>query len=120
MTKTQALYEFFSSFGMDAYPADSVPNDTTFPWLTYEVSVGGDFGDSVSIQAHLYFHTKSESVPNAKVDQISKEIGMGGIVIPFDEGRIWIRKGSPFAFSTPDQNDPMIKHRIMNLMLEYL
>lgn len=119
MTKTQALYEFYSSFGMDAYPVDSVPDDTTFPWLTYETSIG-NFGESTSIQLHLYYHTKSEALPNLKVEEIYNIIGMGGVNVPYDEGIIWIKRGTPFANSIPDQNDPMIKHRAINLVLEFL
>jgi len=119
MTKTQALYNFFSSFGLDAYPVDNVPNDTTFPWLTYETSIAS-FNESTSIQIHLYYHTKSEATPNAKVEEISKKIGLGGTCVAYEGGLIWIKKGTPFANSIPDQNDTSIKHRAINLVLEFL
>lgn len=119
MTKTQALYNFYSSFGMEAYPVDSVPEDTVFPWLTYENTIG-DFGEQTSIALHLYYHTKSESIPNAKVEEIFQHLGLGGVQIPYDDGSIWIKRGSPFSNSPADQNDPLVKHRIVNLVLEFL
>lgn len=119
MTKTQALYQFYSSLGMQAYPVDGVPDDVVFPWLTYENTLG-NFGEATAIALHLYFYTKSESIPNMKVEEIFQRIGKGGINIAYDDGMIWIRKGSPFSNSPADQNDPNIKHRVINLMLEFL
>lgn len=119
MTKTQALFQFFNSFGIPAYPLDSVPDDTVFPWITYEVSIAG-FGSEAYISAHLYYYTASEAVPNAKVEEIAEQIGESGITIPYDKGIIWIKKGSPYSNSPADQNDPSIKHRVLNLVLEFL
>ena len=36
MTPTAALYQFWSSFGITAYPSNRVPEDTAFPFITYE------------------------------------------------------------------------------------
>ena len=119
MTKTQALFNFFSSFGIPAYPLDAVPEDTVFPWLTYEVSTTG-FGTETSINVHLYYYTSAESTPNAKVEEIAEKIGESGITIPYDKGIIWIKKGTPFSNAPADQNDPSIKHRVINLVLEFL
>ena len=37
MTKEQALYKFWISFGMQAYEENSVPSDATFPYITYQL-----------------------------------------------------------------------------------
>ena len=37
MTKEAVLKQFFSGFGIAAYPSTAVPNDVVFPYLTYEV-----------------------------------------------------------------------------------
>lgn len=34
MTATEALYKFFSGFGLPAYPDTAVPQDTVMPYLT--------------------------------------------------------------------------------------
>ena len=120
MTKTEALYKFFNSFGLTAYPSNSVPDDTVFPWLTYEPTIG-NFGDEqLSITVNLWYHTDSEAIPNKKVDDISEAIGMGGVTVPYDDGMIWITRGTPFCQSLSDENDASIKRRMLNVNLEYL
>lgn len=55
MSKDKALQAWFTAFGMTAYPSTSVPDDTVFPWLTYEY-ITGSFGDSdVAIVVSMWF-----------------------------------------------------------------
>lgn len=37
MTKDKALHAWFSQF-LPSYPTSNVPEDATFPWLTYELN----------------------------------------------------------------------------------
>ena len=37
-----------------------------------------------------------------------------------DSGAIWIKRGEPFAQNMGDQNDDMIRRKIINLSVEYL
>ena len=39
MTKDKALHAWFSQF-LPSYPTSNVPEDATFPWLTYELITG--------------------------------------------------------------------------------
>lgn len=120
MTKSGALNNFFSSFGIDAYPSTSVPDETTFPWLTYENSIG-NYGDSpIGISVNLYYYTESEAIPNLKVEEIATAIGMGGIMLPYDDGAIWLKRGEPWCLSLEDATDNTIKRRQLNVILEYL
>lgn len=118
MTKAAALQAFFGGFGVTAYPSNSVPDETTFPWLTYDYAIG-DFGDDIPITAHLYYHTTSEAVPNAKVEEIGAKIGRSGIILDCDGGAIWVKKGSPWCTAQTDAERPEIKHRILNITLEF-
>lgn len=118
MTKEEALYKFFSEFGLTAYPSNAVPNDTTFPWLTYSTPIGYD--GNVSAEVNLWYHTESEATPNLKADEISKALGIGGVVLPYDGGAIWIKRDNPFSQSLTDENDVTIKRRQINLIYEYL
>lgn len=120
MTKPEALYNFFSSFGMTAYPANAVPEDTVFPWLTYEAPFGSFDDGPMPITVNLWFHTESEAVPYAKAEQIAQAIGEGGVTLPCDRGLIWVKKGTPFCQSVNDEADSSIKRRYINLTLEYL
>lgn len=125
MTKGAALLEFFSGFGLPAYVSTSVPEDAPFPRLTYDpVFTAFDFSGSnmgeVACTVNLWYRSESESIPNAKAQEISDAIGQGGKVIPCDDGYIWIKRGSPFAQPMADPNDDMVKRRYINITLEYL
>lgn len=120
MTKAAALNKFFNTFGMTAYPSSAVPEDVIFPYLTYELATGDIYSGDISIVVNLWFHTQSEKIPNDKVEQIAKAIGIGGATVPYDEGAIWIKKGSPFSQSLNDENNNTVKRRLINLTLEYL
>lgn len=120
MTKGAALHEFFSSFGMDAYAASSVPDDVTFPYLTYELITDAWDGGEVGLTVNLWFYTESEAAPNAKAQEISETIGLGGKAIPCDGGFIWLKRGSPWCQSLSDETSPTIKRRYINVSAEYM
>lgn len=119
MTKTEALYKFFNSFGVEAYPSDNVPARTYFPYMTYENTIS-NFNDEVDITAQLWFNTNSEAVPNSKVDEIAEAIGLGGVNLAYDGGMIWVNMGVPFAQAISEDNDTALKRRILNLTLTFL
>lgn len=119
MTKTAALQKFFEGFGLDAYAASSVPSDVILPYLTYELTVGawGD-GDN-NILVNLWFYTTSEAIPNAKVQEISDYIGLGGVRVLCDGGALWIKRGRPFSQSLKEDTAPELKRRLINIDVEY-
>lgn len=119
-TKAAALHEFFSSFGLPAYPVSSVPEDTVFPWLTYELITSAWEEGEVGIVVNLWYYTESEATPNAKAEEISKAIGLGGATLPCDDGLIWVKRGSPWCQSLRDDTDPLIKRRYLNISAEYM
>lgn len=125
MTKDKALYAFFSGFGLPAYPANAVLNengepDVILPYLTYTPVFDSWGGDPVSLTVNLWYRTESESIPNAKAQELSTAIGMSGKIIPCDEGYIWLKRGSPWCQNLADEVDPAIKRRYINMTAEYL
>lgn len=120
MTKSKALYDFFNSFGITGYPINQVPDDTVFPWLTYENTIGNAGDSEISIQVNLWYRTDSEAIPNAKAEEISKAIGLGGKLITHDEGAIWVKRGTPWCNSLNDESDSAIKRRVLNIILEFI
>lgn len=114
MTKSKALYDFFNSFGIPAYPSTSVPDDVTFPYMTYENTLSNN-GGMTNPTLQLYYYTDSESVPNSKADEISKKIGLG-YGIPCDDGVIYAYMGSGWN-AIANENDSTIKQRYTNLTL---
>lgn len=120
MTKAAALYQFFSSFGMPAYTATSVPDDVTFPYLTYELITNAWDGGEVGLTVNLWFYTTSEAIPNAKAEELSEAIGLGGKILRCNGGYIWLKRGSPWCQSPSDDTSPTIKRRYINVTAEYL
>jgi len=127
MTKSKAIFNYFNSFGLNAYPSTSVPEEIKFPWATYE-NVIGNTGDQISTTLQIWYHTDSEAVLNTKDDQISQAIGMGGKVITYDDGAIWIKRGSPWSTpisqgsnsTTKLDSDNSIKGRSLNIEIEFM
>lgn len=125
MTKDKALYAFFSGFGIPAYPANAVLNengepDVVLPYLTYTPVFDAWVGEPVSLTVNLWYRTESEAIPNAKAQELSESIGLGGKVIPCDEGYIWLKRGSPWCQNLADEVDSAIKRRYINVTAEYL
>ena len=118
MTREAALDAFFNSFGIKAFPATSEPRDTEFPWLTYETTSGNWGDDTSTIVVKLWFHTDSEAIPNAKVRQISESIGVGGKVISYTDGKVWLKRGTPWCNSIPDEADIAVKCKALNILVE--
>ena len=120
MTKEDALYNFFNSFGIVGYRITSVPDDVIFPFLTYDAPVSSFEEDPVSITANLYYYTDSEADPDAKAEEIRQAIGMGGVFLDCDGGSIWLKWGSPWCQSLVDDTNKNIKRRYINITAEYL
>lgn len=120
MTKEQALYNFFNSFGITGYRNTSVPDNVIFPFLTFDTPISSFDEDPVSITLNLYFYTDSEAVPDAKAEEIRQRIGMGGVLLDCDGGAIWLKRGVPWCQSLVDETNRNIKCRYINITAEYL
>lgn len=119
MTKEQALHNFFNRFGIVGYRNTSVPDDVIFPYLTYDTPISSWEEDPVSITVNLYFYSDSEANPDAVVELIRKEIGMGGILLYCDGGSIWLKWGVPWCQSLVDETNRNIKRRYINITAEF-
>lgn len=119
MTAEAALYQFFSSFGIDAYAETSVPdaNDKTlkYPYLTYSQEQGTYLGEGVQMTVNIWYYTDSEAQPNAKVREIYEVLRDGGIMLSCDDGSIWLTLGEPWCQSLVDEADRKIKRRYLNI-----
>lgn len=120
MTKTAMLYKFVSSFGLEAYQEHSVPDEAIFPYLTYSVSTDSFSGNEVPITISLWYRTTSWLAINAKAEEISTAIGYGGAIVSCDGGKMWIKRGQPFAISMGDNTDDLIKRKLINVSVDYL
>nr|DAO63073.1 MAG TPA: protein of unknown function (DUF5072) [Caudoviricetes sp.] len=120
MTKAAALHSFFSSFGLTAYQENAVPDEATFPYITYTVTTDTFPAGEVALSMSLWYRSPSWTAINAKTEQISTAIGYGGRVVDCDSGKIWVKRGQPFANSMGDNTDSLIKRKLINISAEYL
>ena len=119
MTKAAAIYQFWNSFGLAAYEENSVPDDATFPYITYQL-VTDSFDREIPLTASLWYRSESWTDINAKTEEISQKISRGGKIIPCDVGAIWLKRGQPFAQSMGDESDNLIKRKYLNITAEFM
>lgn len=121
-TKAATIYEFWNSFGMTGYEENTVPTGEDapeFPYITYQL-VTDSLGNEVAMSASIWYRDTSWVKANAKTDEISRAIGLGGKVLNCDGGKIWIKRGTPFAQNMGDESDNLIKRKYLNITAEYL
>ena len=119
MTKSAAIYQFWSSFGLTAYEGNTVPDDATFPYITYQL-VTDSFDREVQATASIWYRSESWTAINAKTEEISQKISRGGKIIHCDGGAIWLKRGQPFAQSMGDESDDLIKRKYLNITAEFM
>ena len=119
MSKWSALHTWMGSFGLTAYEESNVPTTATLPYLTYQYSTSSFGSGQVAMVVNLWYRTEKNDVPNAKAEQIYDTVGRGGVMIPVENGTIWIKRGSPFVQSISDP-DASIRRRYINLTAEFL
>jgi hypothetical protein len=118
MTKTSAIYQFWNGF-LTAYEENTVPEDATFPYITYQL-VTDSINNNVQLTASVWYRGEGWLQANAKAEEISKAIGRGGIFLHCDGGKIWLKRGTPFAQNMGDNTDNLIKRKYLNITAEFL
>lgn len=120
MTKSQALNTFWNSFSWPAYHEDSVPDNSSFPYITYS-EITDSLGNVVALSSSLWDRSSSWKRISDKSEEIAKSIGENGHkVLKLDSGYIWLVKGTPFAQRMNDPNDDQIKRIYLNVLGEFL
>ena len=119
MTKAAAIYQFWNSFGLTAYEENSVPDDATFPYITYQL-VTDSFDREIPLTVSIWYRSESWTGINAKTEEISQKIRRGGKIISCDGGAIWLKRGQPFAQSMGDESDDLIKRKYLNITAEFI
>lgn len=121
MDKAQALHNFWSSFDIPAYDENSVPDNATMPYITYEVSTGS-FENEQLLTASLWYRSSSWRDITAKSEEIAHKIySLRGSAIPIDNGylRLW-EGGSPLFQRMSEPSDDMVKRLVINLQAEFM
>lgn len=96
MTNTaQALYEFWSGFGIPAYTTTTVPDEAQLPYITYSLVETEPIGASTHY-AQVFYRSTSNAELLAKVDEIKNAIGDCAL-IECDGGYVALRPLNPYV-----------------------
>ena len=107
----KALYDFWSSFGLPAYPDNNVPYTedgvTTVdpPYITYRI-VRPDWRNQVSTYARVWYKDTSYIAISNKVDEIESRIGEG-VMLPTDNAFLLLFKDLNFCQYEPTEDTRM-------------
>ena len=119
MDKWQAQHNFWNSFGVPAYEEHSVPDNATFPRITYEAATS-TFEDIVSITASIWTRTSSWAQADTLANTIEDYIKTMGCP-EIDGGRYRVFIGlTTFARRMDDPNDDQIKRILLNVQFEFM
>lgn len=123
MNKEQTIYCFWSSFGWKAYDEGTVPDnamtDNNGRYITYSVATDS-IGNDLLLTASLWNRSTSWENLDEKTDEIARYIETEmPPSIKLDNGRLKIRKGTPFAQRMTDEDDS-IRRVVINIIAEYL
>ena len=117
----QALQDYFSGFGMPAFPEDSVPEYDEAgqrirpPYITVQLACPA-WRDSTPFHVRVWDRANNYKTVSAAVDAISAAIGEGES-LPCQGGAAYVFKGRPFCQFTPFRGDPTLKCALLNLNL---
>lgn len=117
----KALYDFWSSFGLPAYPENNVPysedgvNPVDPPYITYRIT-RPEWRTQVSTYARVWYKDTSYKSITEKVDQIESRIGEG-LMLSTDSGFILLFKDLNFCQFEPTE-DSRLKVAYLSLIEE--
>ena len=118
MNKAQAIQSFWEGFSLNAYDENTVPDDAAMPYITYDVAE--DSLDSVvNLHGNLWYRSTSWREISEKANEIAEYVGLGGKVIPIENGYAWLCRGAPFIQRMNDE-DSSIRRIYINIQAEYL
>lgn len=114
MTQTaRALYAFFGSFGLPAWPEDNVPDAqgesacetceaaADFPRITYTPCEPA-FGESTALEVRLWFWAEGYEEACAALDRLCARVPDGaGTRLRTPDGLLWLLRGDPFIRMEP-------------------
>ena len=104
MTSTaEALYSFFSSFGIPAYVTDNIPDNVQMPYITYDLLEPEPLAVG-RLNASVWYKSTSYAEISAKVDQIKAAID-NGVSLGTSTGAVYLFRERDSAFAKY-MNDP--------------
>lgn len=110
----QALYEFWSGFGLPAYTVSTVPDEARLPYITYSLTETEPL-EPASHYAQVWYRDTGNAALLSKVDEIKSALG-NGVRINCDGGYVVLRPVSPFVQLMVDAN-PELRYAYINMQI---
>lgn len=117
--KWQTIHSFWSGFTWDAYDQSSVPDDATYPRITYEAATGSFDDYPRQGVVSLWDRSTSWAAISQKADEIGAVIGQGGSYVAYTGGALWITRGTPWAQRMTDEDD-MIRRIVLSPVYQFM
>ena len=131
----KALFDFWNSFGLNAFPEDQIPDDLSeevpnqtettdddyltasvvLPYITYQL-IKPDWRSQISTYAKVYYHDTSYSDITDIIDSIESRIGEGTQLLT-DSGFLLLFRDINFCQFMPT-GDPAVKMAYLSLVME--
>ena len=121
MDKEQAIQDFWSRFGWQAFAENSLPtgeNAPALPFITYSVSLDS-IGSPVLLTGTLRDRNTSWKRLSNKTEEIADYLDKI-YPIKITKGYMYLTPGSPFAQRMSGTEDDMEKSVLINLQAEFL
>ena len=117
MDKWQAQNALWNSFGWDAYDENTVPDDATLPYITYE-AVSGSIGGTMNVSASLWDRSNRWDVISKKANEIEQSINRQ---VKIDGGYMKVRKPeNNFASRMNEPSDSRIRRIELMAEIEFI
>lgn len=115
--KWMAIKNFWKRFNLPAYDENTLPDNISMPYITYESSTS-DFDERIQLSASLWYYSTLWDEISQKASEIEELIG-GGYSEPYDNGRIWITKDYPFAQRMNEPGSDMTRRMVIHIVAEF-
>lgn len=116
MATATALYSFWSSFGIPAYPEGYAPENAVEPYITYELKKP-NWSELTVCTSRVWYRSKSYVDITEKIDEIGDRIGEG-VLIPCGDGFIQLFKDAEFVQFQPYEADDSVKVAYLSMIME--
>lgn len=121
MDAQQTLQNFWSGFGVPAYDENSVPDEQyrVYPHITYDVVLGESM-DETAMSASIWTRSSSWKSASDLFNLVNDTLSNGGVILPYEQGGLWIKKASPWAQRLGDASDGSVKRIFLNISVEFI
>lgn len=116
-TAPEAIQQFWEQF-LRAYDENTVPDGAVLPRITYSYS-RAEFGPVVPLSASIWDRSYRWEGVETVAEEIYETLGLGGIILEYDDGKLWLRRGTPFSQRMAEADDA-IRRIYINIEAEFL